>query len=78
LTLAVYPVQKGVSQLDYVKTCVQTIHDLGIGITVLCLNRRFCSIALFSYLQQEEIPYIVPIKKQGKDLKMLLHGRKYR
>jgi len=77
LTLAVYPVQKGVSQLDYVKKCVQIIHDLGIGITVLCLDRGFYSIALFSYLQQEEIPYIVPVKKQGKYLKMLLQGRKY-
>lgn len=78
LTLAVYPVQKGVSQLDYVKQCVQTIHDLGIGIIVLCLDRGFYSIALFSFLQQEEIPYIVPVKKQGNDLKMLLQGRKYR
>ena len=74
LTIAVFPVKKGVSTVEYIRRFLAILKDLNAGITVLCLDRGFYSNAVFSFLQKESIPHIVPVRKHGKELKKILRG----
>jgi putative transposase len=74
LTIAVFPVKKGVSTVEYLRKFLAILKNLNAGITVLCLDRGFYSNAVFSYLQTENIPHIVPLRKHGKELKKILRG----
>jgi len=74
LTLAVFPVKKGVSKVEYIQKFLAIINDLDVNIIVLCLDRGFYSNEVLSFLQSEKIPHIVPVKKHGKDLKKILRG----
>jgi len=38
------------------------------------LDRGFYSNEVFSYLQNKNIPHIVPVRKHGKELKKILRG----
>jgi hypothetical protein len=62
LTLGVFPVKKGVSKVEYIRKFLAIIHDLDVNIAVLCLDRGFYSNDVFSFLQSENIPHIVPVK----------------
>jgi putative transposase len=42
---------------------------------VLCLDRGFYSNEIFSFLQDEKIPDIVPVRKRGKELKKILRSK---
>jgi len=74
LTLALFPVKKGVSKVEYILKFLAIINDLDVNITVLCLDRGFYSNEVLSFLQSENIPHIVPVKKHSKDLKKILIG----
>jgi putative transposase len=74
LTLAVFPVKKGVSKVEYIRKCMTILNDHNVNIAVLCLDRGFYSNEVFSYLQNENIPHIVPVRKHGKELKKILRG----
>jgi putative transposase len=74
LTLSVFPVKKGVSKVEYIQKFLGTIKDLDVKIAVLCLDRGFYSKDVFSFLQKENVPHIVPVRKHGKDLKRILRG----
>jgi putative transposase len=74
LTLAVFPVKKGVSKVEYIQKFLGIIYDLKVNIAVLCLDQGFYSIKVFSFLQKENIPHVVPVRKYGKDLKKILRG----
>jgi putative transposase len=74
LTLAVLPVKKGVSKVDYIRKFLAFIDDAKVNIEVLCLDRGFYSNDVFSFLQKENIPHIVPVRKHGKELKKILRG----
>jgi hypothetical protein len=41
LTLAVYPVQQGISKVGYIARCLDQIAELGLTIEVLRLDREF-------------------------------------
>ena len=74
LTLGVFPVKKGVSKVGYIQKFLAIINDLDVNIAILCLDRGFYSIDVFSFLQTENIPHIVPVRKYGKDLRKILRG----
>ena len=57
---------------EYVRKCVGTIRQLNINIEVLCLDRGFYSKKVFTFLQDEEITHIVPVKKHSVEMKALL------
>ena len=78
LTLGVLPVEKGVSKATYLKRLLAICTDIGLTIKVLLLDRAFWSGEVLSYLQKEQVPHIMPVKKNGKKLKRLLKGRKSR
>ncbi|MBN2258605.1 MAG: ISH3 family transposase, partial [Anaerolineaceae bacterium] len=73
-TLAVFPVKKGVSKVEYIRKFLAIISDAKVNIEVLCLDRGFYSNDVFSFLQEENIPHIVPVRKHGKELKKILKG----
>jgi putative transposase len=74
LTLAVLPVKKGVSKVDYIRKFLAIINDAKVNIEVLCLDRGFYSQEVFAFLQEENLPHIVPVRKHGLELKMILRG----
>jgi len=74
LTLAVLPVKKGVSKVEYIRKFLAFIDDAKVNIEVLCLDRGFYSNNVFSFLQEENIPHIVPVRKYGQELKTILRG----
>jgi putative transposase len=73
-TLAVFPVKKGVSKVEYIRKFLAIINDAKVNIEVICLDRGFYSNDVFSFLQEENIPHIVPVRKHGKELKKILKG----
>ena len=73
-TLAVFPVKKGVSKVEYIRKFLAIISDAKVNIEVICLDRGFYSNDVFSFLQEENIPHIVPVRKHGKELKKILRG----
>ena len=74
LTLAVLPVKMGVSKVEYIRKFLAFIDDAKVNIEVLCLDRGFYSNDVFSVLQEENIPHIVPVRKHGQELKKILRG----
>jgi putative transposase len=78
LTLAVLPVKKGVSTVEYIRRFLTIINDAKVSVAVLCLDRGFYSNEVFSFLQKENIPHIVPVRKHGKELKEILRGNRAR
>ncbi len=62
-TLAVFPVKKGVSKVEYIRKFLAIIHNAKVNTQVLCLDRGFYSKDVFSFLQKEKIPHIVPVRK---------------
>jgi putative transposase len=74
LTLAVFPVKKGVSKVEYIRKFLDILNDANVNISVLCLDRGFYSKEVFSFLQMENIPHIVPVRKHGQKLKKILRG----
>jgi putative transposase len=78
MTLAVYPLREGMSKIAYLTRCLDQIAACGFGIEVLCLDREFYAKKVISFLKSRAIPFIVPVKCQGNQMKDLLDGRKSR
>ncbi len=57
---------------------MRLISSLNFKINVLCLDREFYSSKVFTFLQNNEIPHIVPVVRKGKKIKALLDGKKSR
>jgi putative transposase len=74
MTLAVFPVKKGVSKVEYIRKFMTILNDHNVNIAVLCLDRGFYSKDVFSFLQEENIPHIVPVRVHGQELKKILRG----
>jgi putative transposase len=54
------------------------IHKLGLSIEVLLLDRGFYSGEVFKLLIENDVPFIMPVKKQSNEMIELLIGRKSR
>jgi len=74
LTLAVFPTKKGVPNVEYLRRFLKIITDMKVKITVLCLDRGFYSKDVFTFLQNGDVPHIVPVRKHGEELKKILTG----
>ena len=74
-TLSLFPVKKGFSDQYYVAKMLQVIKQLGLDIEVLLLDRGFYSTSVMKLLKSNNIPFIIPVKKHGKNMKRLLKGR---
>ncbi|MDP2216701.1 MAG: ISH3 family transposase [Methanolobus sp.] len=77
-TLAVLPVERNKTKVDYLTYFIDLIRKLNFNIKVLCLDREFYSVDVFKFLQNSEIPHITPVVRKGKQIKQLLDGRKAR
>ncbi len=77
-TIAVLPVEKKKTKVDYLTYFMDLIGKLNFNIKVLCLDREFYSVDVFEFLQNRDIPHIIPIVKRGNKVKQLLKGRKAR
>lgn len=77
-TIAVLPVETNKTKVDYLTYFVDLIGKLNFNIKVLCLDREFNSVDVFEFLQNRNIPHIIPIVKRGNEVKQLLDGRKAR
>ena len=75
LTLAALPVDPGVPQLTYVRTFCDEIERRGCSVHVLCLDRGFYVAEIIAYLQQKQIPYIIPAKIMSEEMEQNLSGR---
>jgi putative transposase len=78
VTLCVLPMEKGIKNEEYIKKMIEVINKLGIMIEVLLLDRGFYANEVFKLLMENEVPFIMPVKKQSQDMIQLLTGRKSR
>ena len=51
---------------------------LNFKIKVLCLDREFYCTNVFEFLQNNNVPHIVPVIKRGEQIKQILKGNKAR
>lgn len=72
ITVAILPVKKGVKDLEYLQRFVEVIEELNLKIKILLLDRGFYAVQIFRYLQEMDIPHIVPVKKKSNKLKKML------
>ena len=75
LTLAALPVEKGVPQLTYIRTFCEEIKRRGCRIRVVCLDRGFYVAEIIAYLQENQIPFIIPAKNMSEEMEQNLSGR---
>lgn len=78
MTLAVYPVRQGTSKVGYIARCLDRVAELGLKVEVLCLDREFYTRKVFGFLTRIQVPFIVPVRKHGKQMKALLKGTRSR
>ena len=77
-TLAVFTVRQGYSKVYYLAQCLDAISKLGLKIRVLCLDREFYAKKVISFLQESNVPFIMPVRRHGHRMKSLLEGTKSR
>jgi putative transposase len=77
-TLSVLPVEKNKTMVEYLSYFIDLIKRLNLKIKVLCLDREFYSIDVFEFLQNNDVPHIVPVVKKGEQMKQILSGNKAR
>ena len=77
-TVSVLPVEKDKTMVEYLSYFIDLIKRLNFKIKVLCLDREFYSIDVFEFLQNNNVPHIVPVIKRGKQIKKILKGNKAR
>ena len=75
-TVSVLPVEKDKTMVEYLSYFIDLIKRLNFKIKVLCLDRGFYSIDVFEFLQNNNVPHIVPVIKRGKQIKKILKGNK--
>jgi len=78
VTLAVYPVTKGTSNVAYIARCLDAISSIGLRIQALCLDREFYAKKVIDFLTTIKVPFIIPVRKQSRAMKKLLIGTKSR
>jgi putative transposase len=64
--------------VEYLFYFIDLIKRLNFKIKVLCLDRGFYSIDVFEFLQNSNVPHIVPVIKRGEQMKKILIGNKTR
>ena len=65
-TIASYRVTKADTNESILKKLIRRIDFLGIKISLLLLDRGFCSVRIIRYLQRKKQRFIMPLPKRGK------------
>lgn len=73
-----FPVRQGFSKVHYLAQCLDVIKRLGLHIEVLCLDREFYAKKVFFFLERSAVPFIIPVRRHSKRMKILLEGTKFR
>ena len=61
--------------VEYLSYFVDLIKRLNFKIKVLCLDRGFYSTDVFEFLQNNNVPHIVPVVKKGKKMNQIMKGK---
>ena len=75
-TVSVLPVEKNKTMVGYLSYSLDLIKRLNFKIKVLCLDRGFYSIDVLEFLQNNNVPHIVPVIKRGEQMKQIRKGNK--
>lgn len=65
-TLALTWVRRHESIVTVLRRLVARIRDIGLKIRYLLLDRGFFSVAVMEFLQQENLPFLMPVKFSGR------------
>lgn len=74
MALAVFLVRQNSSKVGYIAQCLDRITELGLRIEVLCLDREFYTRKVLGFLMDARVPFIIPVRKNGKRMKQVLKG----
>ena len=66
VTLAVYPVTKGTSNVAYITRCLDAIAKDGLKIQAVCLDREFYAYDVIEFLTTAQVPFILPVRKHSQ------------
>jgi putative transposase len=77
-TVSVLPVEQKKTKVEYLSHFIDLIKRLNFKIKVLCLDREFYCTDVFEFLQNNNVPHIVPVIKRGEQMKQILKGNKAR
>jgi len=77
-TVSVLPVEQKKTKIEYLSHFIDLIKRLNFKIKVLCLDREFYCTNVFEFLQNNNVPHIVPVIKRGEQMKQILKGNKAR
>jgi putative transposase len=75
ITLATYSWTQQSDLLEAIQKFVGIINSIGLKIESLCIDREFYVAKIFRYLQEQNIPHIVPVKVQSCEIKKQLKGK---
>lgn len=65
-TLALTWVRRHESTITVLRRLLARIREIGLNIRCLLLDRAFFSVAVMQFLQQEKLPYLMPVKFSGR------------
>lgn len=62
--------------VDALERLLKQARQLGLRIRRAYLDKAFCSCAVFRWLRQHRLPYIIPVPLRGEAIKSLRQGRR--
>ena len=65
-TLALTWVRRHESTITVLRRLLARIHEIGLKIKYLLLDRAFFSVAVMAFLQQENLPFLMPVRFSGR------------
>lgn len=65
-TLALTWVRRHESMVTVLRRLLARIHEIGLKIRCLLLDRGFFSVAVMAFLQEENLPFLMPVKFSGR------------
>ena len=71
-TVSVLPLEQKKTKVEYLSHFIDLIKRLNLKIKVLCLDREFYCTDVFEFLQNNNVPHIVPVIKRGEQMKQIL------
>jgi len=65
-TLAIYRVRRDDTMHAILKKLLRRLSYIGFQVSLLMLDRGFCSVDVIRYLQRRKQPFLMPLPKRGK------------
>lgn len=73
VTVAVAYYQANETMLALLQRLLERLNALDIGLQQLLLDRQFCSVKIFSYLEHQPWQSVTPVPARSRELKILRH-----